>query len=109
MVFGNQGRHWPDVEADEATFGKKPLADGRVIWNNYLGLVQRGVPSSLVIVKLPSRTTSKRSPGPGPLLLKHWLPVAEKYVSGRGIVLHTDSAKAYMKEFPRMAHTRVWG
>ena len=35
MVFGNQGKHWPDIEADEATFGKKLLADGRVAWKIY--------------------------------------------------------------------------
>ena len=107
MVFGGINRHWPDVEVDEATFGKIKLNDNAVTWNNYIGLIHRGVPSSLVILKLPSRTTSAKSPGPGPLLLKHWVPIAERYIIGRGVILHTDSAKAYLKEFPRVAHTRV--
>ena len=107
MTFGGINRHWPDVEVDEATFGKIKLNDNAVTWNNYIGLIHRGVPSSLVILKLPSRTTSAKSPGPGPLLLKHWVPIAERYISGRGVILHTDSAKAYLKEFPRVAHTRV--
>ena len=106
-MFGGINRHWPDVEVDEATFGKIKLNDNAVTWNNYIGLIHRGVPSSLVILKLPSRTTSAKSPGPGPLLLKHWVPIAERYISGRGVILHTDSAKAYLKEFPRVAHTRV--
>ena len=72
--------------------------------------MQRGVPSSLVIVELPS-SDNFSSDHPAPVLSYSSIgfPVAEMYVSGKGIILHTDSAKAYMKEFPRMAHTRVRG
>eukprot|EP00971_Amphidinium_carterae_P311873 6199272-Amphidinium_carterae.1 len=63
--------------------------------------------STLIMIKLPDRVTSKRSPGPGPLLKADWLPIANQYLSGRNIVLNTDSAKAYDMEVEGVKHTSV--
>eukprot|EP00971_Amphidinium_carterae_P038455 756376-Amphidinium_carterae.1 len=50
------------------------------------------------MIKLPDRVTSKRAPGPGPLLKDDWLPIAEQFLSGKNVVLNTDSARAYEAE-----------
>eukprot|EP00971_Amphidinium_carterae_P077943 1541969-Amphidinium_carterae.1 len=89
--------HRPDIEADEVTFAKRAV-DGGVTWTQYLGMVRRGAPDSLIMIKLPDRVTSKRAPGPGPLLKDDWLPIAEQFLSGKDVVLNTDSARAYEAE-----------
>ena len=81
---------------------KKPVE-----WRQYIGLLRRGFPETLILEELPSRCTSARAPGPGPLLRKVWKPLAERYVKGRKIVLQTDSAKAYTLQVDGCVHTRV--
>eukprot|EP00971_Amphidinium_carterae_P009976 196887-Amphidinium_carterae.1 len=69
-----------DVEVDEVTFAKR-LSNGGVTWTQYIGLVRRGAPETLVMLKLPERTTCARAPGAGPLLLEDWIPICEKYIT----------------------------
>ena len=89
---------WVDVEADEVTLGKRALtSSGRIVkWIQYIGLMRRGSPETLVLLQLPPRRTTSKAPGPGPLLKSVWSPIAEKFLRGQQVILHTDSAKAYL-------------
>ena len=107
MSYGGQGASWEEVEADEVTLGKTVLNKQKVSWLNFLGLVARGWPDSLAIFKLSTRTTARRAPGPGPILRSQWLPIARRYLSGRGIILHTDSARAYEAVLPKVVRSRA--
>ena len=61
-------RHkWCDVEADEVDVGKEvDLHHNRAKWEQWGGIVERGQRSTLVLFRLPPKTTAVRSPGPGP-------------------------------------------
>ena len=59
------------------TMGKWDAGAGKIGWHNYLGIIQRGHPESLIIYRLPDRYTKKRAPGPGPIRLGDWKPTAE--------------------------------
>ena len=98
------------VEVDEVTLGKRAAAadsGDRVVWDNFLGMMERGNSKSLVVIRLPTRSTTKRSPGPGPITRKMWKPIAQRWVKDRRILLHSDSAKAYNLKVPGMVHTKV--
>ena len=100
---------WVDVEADEVTLGKRaasPLGR-RVEWIQFLGLMRRGSPETLVLVQLPPRKTGLRAPGPGPLRQQDWLPIANQFLKNQHAVLHTDSARAYLLPIAGVRHTRV--
>ena len=90
-----EGMHWADVECDEVTLSRRHVDADHVVWAQYLGLVQRSRPESLILVRLPDRTTGIRAPGPGPLRKRDWEPIFNRYIRGRNIILHTDSARAY--------------
>eukprot|EP00971_Amphidinium_carterae_P276030 5477369-Amphidinium_carterae.1 len=105
IVLGVPGRQ-VDVEADEITFAKRAV-EGGVTWTQYLGLVRRGSPETLVLIKLPDRVTASRAPCPGPLLSEDWKPIADKYCSGQNMILNTDSARAYELRVDGTVHTRV--
>lgn len=100
---------WPDVEVDEVTVAKR--ADGasedKVVWDQFLGMQERGHPETLVVVPLPQRSTGRRSPGPGPLLLRVWKPIADSWLRDRNVVLQTDSARAYEWKLPGVVHASV--
>ena len=87
---------WADIEADEVTLGKRASSPGGKVvrWIQYLGLMRRGSPETLVLIQLPARSTTSKAPGPGPLVKKVWAPIAAKYLQGQQVVLHTDSAKS---------------
>ena len=70
-------------------------------------MVQRGRPSSLILIRLPDRTTGVRAPGPGPLRKRDWEPIFRRYIMGRQVVLHTDSARAYDAYTQGIGKTRV--
>ena len=135
IQLGGQ-KQWCDAEADEIATKKwlvrVPQAAGRpgaaqkrknttvsmkkvkkekfvkkMQWDNWLGLMQRGVHSSLILVRLPSRMSSVRAPGPGPLTKDMWRPIAQKWLTGRKVILHTDSAKAYRLRVQGMKRDRV--
>lgn len=63
IQFGTGGR-WQDIEADEATFDKL-LSGSLVHWEQWAGLVARGRPESLVLIRLQPPSTTVRAPGPG--------------------------------------------
>ena len=92
---------WPDVEVDESTFGKaytrKPRTanDKVVVWENWIGIVARGRPETLVLERLRQPPTKARAPGPGPITKDQWRPLARKWLQWRKVVLHSDSARAY--------------
>ena len=107
ITFHSCKGHWPDVEVDECTFGKISVDDESTSWHNYVGLVQRGRPSSLSTYSTSWRCHYKKGPGPGPIRLRDWQPIGRKFLSHKGVVLHTDSARAYKWKMPLVAHTRV--
>ncbi len=110
LVFGTK-RAWVDVEADEAVFGKKRYVDDEgedmVEWEQWAGVVQRGKPESLVLVRTRASKTRARAPGPGAIKKVDWIPIATKYLQGRHIVLHTDRAKSYNMRFDGVVHDSV--
>eukprot|EP00971_Amphidinium_carterae_P068034 1346602-Amphidinium_carterae.2 len=87
---------YADVEVDEVTFAKRAV-DGGISWIQYIGLVRRGAPETLILLKLPERVTVKRAPGAGPLLLSDWLPIADSYKRPIDAVIHTAVVHAWKK------------
>ena len=98
---------WADVECDEVTLARRRVDSDHVTWSQYLGIVQRGRPESLILVRLPDRVTGTRAPGPGPLRKRDWLPIFQRYVEDRHVILHTDSARAYEAFTTGIRKTRV--
>eukprot|EP00971_Amphidinium_carterae_P200412 3976981-Amphidinium_carterae.2 len=70
--------------------------DGMVFWTQYLGVMRRGCPGSLILIKMRERTTIARAPGPGPLRTEEWLEVGRPILEGKKIILHTDSAQGVL-------------
>ena len=74
----------------------EPVSENmRIRWEQWGGLVERGRPSSLRLFRLSPRLTDRRAPGPGPIRKHDWKPIAEKYLVGKGVILHTDGARSY--------------
>ena len=102
-----------DVEADETTFDKKDLGSAAadpansIEWEQWCGMVQRGVPSSLVLSCLMPKISAKRAPGPGAIRKMEWGPLAKKHLQGRQVILHTDAAKSYKTKINGMLHDNV--
>ena len=108
IVYGE----WKDVEADEVDLGKglvdAPVCPGMSIrWEQWGGLVERGRPSSLRLFRLSPKLTGPRAPGPGPISKHDWKPIAAKYLAGKGVILHTDGARAYKMKIPNVIHCNV--
>jgi hypothetical protein len=100
IIFGNgEGGPWVDVEADEVDLAKVICMEGdgtkKMHWQQWAGVVQRGVPSSLVLYKTKSKATALRSPGPGPIRRVDWHPFATQRLRGRCVFLHSDGARSY--------------
>ena len=107
---------WADVEADEATFDKLDLTDGPeplgdpthpVMWEQWLGIVQRGRPRALTLARLCPEMAKKRAPGPGAVRKVEWKPLAERWLKDRDVVFHTDSARSYKLRVPGVIHDFV--
>ena len=139
MSFGGKGNKWQDVEVDESVFDKKliPIEEAddptKVMdWEQWVGMVQRGKPESLVLLRLtpPSlvctirtectgtrecscvshttpRPTKKRSPGPGPIRRDDWKKISDRWLKGKHVILHSDSARAYKLKIPGVVHGSV--
>ena len=115
MSFGfARGKKWMEVEADEAVFDKfllpaedSPARNRMMQWEQWLGMVARGKPSSLVLIRLPCVTTRKRAPGPGAIKKVHWTKIANTWLKGRNIILHTDSARSYKAKVAGVLHDSV--
>lgn len=105
ICFGD-GQKWADIEADEATFDRK-VVNQQVEWEQWLGIVQRGQPSTLVLHRLKPLPAKLRAPGPGAVRKVEWQPLAKKWLQNRNIILHTDSAKSYKAAVPGVVHDRV--
>ena len=87
MTFKYSNKKWMDVEVDEATFDKRlvPLEDAKgqasdtgMKWEQWVGLVSRGKPESLVLVRLKPQITKWRAPGPGAIRKAEWKPIANR-------------------------------
>lgn len=113
IVYGtNKGDTWMDVEADEVDLGKGLEEDdegkGKVVrWEQWCGIVERGRPSSLRLVRLNPPTTKTRAPGPGPIRKYDWKKIGTPLLSNRQVVLHTDGARAYKLKLPGLLHCNV--
>eukprot|EP00971_Amphidinium_carterae_P265803 5272619-Amphidinium_carterae.1 len=59
----NDSNDWVDVEADEVTVRRMITCTREAMWVCYLGLVRRGAPHTLIMLRLEDRITKKRSPG----------------------------------------------
>ena len=106
-AFGKQQK-WADIEADEVNLGKDgDQPRGKVKWEQWGGLVERGRPQTLALYRLTPKLTSKRAPGPGPTRRKDWKSVAKKYLTDRNVILHTDGARAYKFKIPGVLHHHV--
>ena len=80
------GGNWEDVEVDEVDVsgnavrtddGSPAPPDADVVWEQWGGIIQRGAPESLTLFRLDPKLTAKRSPGPGPIRLTDWAPLAK--------------------------------
>jgi hypothetical protein len=105
IIFG-KSQQWADVEADEATFDRMVKGES-VEWEQWCGIIQRGQPSTLVLHRLTPPAGKARAPGPGAVRKVEWKPLAKKWLQGRQIILHTDSAKSYKLKVPDVLHDRV--
>ena len=111
IQFGG-GDQWADVEADEVdlakgTVDKEVDQDRKVRWEQWCGVVQRGVRQTLLLFRLSPELTKERAPGPGPIRTIEWTPFAMKHLQNRRVVLHTDGARAYKAHVPGMLHDHV--
>lgn len=83
------------------------MSDSLVHWEQWAGLVARGRPESLVLVRLKPPPTASRAPGPGAIRKVDWQPIANRWLKGRNIILHTDSARSYKAKVPGVLHDSV--
>ena len=103
---------WKDVEADEVDLGKgifpnpeKPTHNTRS--EQWGGMIERGNPKSLRLFRLQPKMTTQPAPGPGPIRKREWTSIAAKYLAGRGVILHTDGARAYKLKVDQVVHCNV--
>ncbi|CAJ1462027.1 unnamed protein product [Effrenium voratum] len=108
------GMKWADIEADEATFDKQDISKDLkgnkskcIMWEQWCGIVQRGRPETLVLIKLKPKLTHRRAPGPGPIRKLEWTHIARKHLQDRKVVFHTDPARAHKLKVPGVVHDRV--
>lgn len=112
IVFGSI-RPWNDVEADEVDLGKGENPDAvqrsskPLLWEQWGGIVERGNPKSLMLMRLNPAATKRRAPGPGPIRKRDWKPIADKVLKNRKVVLSTDGARTYRLKLPGVLHTWV--
>ena len=105
---------WVDVEADEVDLSKSMIPPGDVSdkekttqWEQWCGVLQRGVPRSLVLFRLSPALTGDRAPGPGPIRKEEWTTFADQRLANRNIILHTDGARSYRAKVDGMLHDHV--
>lgn len=111
IQFGD-GASLKDIEADETTFDKKDVsalvtlddAAKPIEWEQWLGVVQRWKPETLVLHRLKPPRTVQRAPGPGAVRKVEWRPFAQRWLQDKKVILHTDSAKSYRLRLPGVLH-----
>ncbi|CAK0847353.1 unnamed protein product [Prorocentrum cordatum] len=100
---------WADVEADEATFdkldltgGPEPLEDPSrpAMWEQWLGIAQRGRPRALTLARHSPEMAGKRAPGPGAARMR-WL------LKDRSAIFHTGPARSCKLNAPGVIHDFV--
>ena len=104
-AFQRAVEHNPHLDP-EATFDKL-LSSSLVHWEQWAGLVARGRPESLVLIRLQPPSTTVRAPGPGAIPKVEWKPIADKWLKDRHVILHTDSARSYKAKVPGVLHDSV--
>eukprot|EP00971_Amphidinium_carterae_P098527 1948445-Amphidinium_carterae.1 len=52
LINLNDSKAWVDCEADEVTLCKKSVGGGQVVWTQYLGVIRRGCPETLILIKM---------------------------------------------------------
>ena len=75
--------------------GGETAQDKPVRSEQWLGLVERGRPASLILESLNPPRTASHAPGPGAIRKVEWHPIAKKHLKKRAVIFHTDSAKSY--------------
>jgi hypothetical protein len=114
IQFGD-GASLKDIEADETTFDKKDVsalvtlddAAKPIEWEQWLGVVQRWKPETLVLHRLKPPRTVQRAPGPGAVRKVECRPFAQRWLQDRKVILHTDSAKSYRLRLPGVLHDKL--
>ena len=110
MLFGNR-RTWKDCEADETVFrtftDHESSPDECTAWEQWAGIVERGNHASLVLQRTKSAMTKSRAPGPGAITKLDWLPMAQRFLLKRKVILHTDRAKSYNLKVQGVLHESV--
>eukprot|EP00971_Amphidinium_carterae_P241216 4789442-Amphidinium_carterae.1 len=103
---GNDNTGWDAKDANSwnSQLFTDPLA---LNLTRQVGVIRRGCPEALILVKLRECQTIARAPGPGPLRKEKWMEVGKPIPEVKRIILHTDSAKAYAIAFNQIRHTRV--
>ena len=102
IVFGAR-RKWADVEADEVDLGKEEVAKsvksrGKVQWEQWGGLVERGCPKHFGSLSPSAKADSQTRPRSR---------IATKHLAHRKVILHTDGARAYKLKVPDVIHDNV--
>lgn len=105
------GMAWKDLEADEVDVRKHIDSEDQsgkpASWEQWGGIVERGDPKTLMLVRLCPKMSSARSPGPGPIRKAEWTKFANKHLKNRKVVLHTDGARSYRISVPGVLHDHV--
>ena len=70
-------------------------------------MVQRGAKKTLTLIRLRPARTRESAPGPGPIRMVDWKPVAEKHLEQKNVILHTAGAQSYHLKVGGMVHDRV--
>ncbi|CAE8603513.1 unnamed protein product, partial [Polarella glacialis] len=114
IVYGGKGNVWKDVEADEVDLGSQLVdnredapEDEKIEWEQSGGVVERGNRQTLMLTRLKPKKTKQRAPGPGAMRSADWIPIAEKDLKNRNVVLRTDGARAYQLNVDGMLHDHV--
>ena len=100
------GQMWRQTRQKELNAAASDPANP-IEWDHWSGLVQRGVPSSLVLSRLTPKTSAKRAPGPGAIRKTERGPMTKKHLEGRRIILHTDAAKSFKAKVKGVLHDNV--
>jgi hypothetical protein len=72
-----------------------------------MGLVDRDDPETLVLERLGTSITKPHAPGPGAIKRLQWDRLGTKWIKGRKILLHTDSARSYKAKIEGVIHDNV--
>ena len=105
------GGKWEDCEADEVDIGKftddNLDTNKNTTWEQWGGLVQRGNRLRFFFSDSIQKPHPNEPQAQGPIRKREWLPVANKHLQVRKVILHTDGARAYTLKLPGVHHCNV--